>query len=118
MEFSTTHLIWLSAYHVILVVKTVMESQIQAALTVHRNLGLSRLSRSVFLMDHAPTGIIPMSKESANLVIPIAKHVNSRQHNARNVKLSISSKDSVVLISACVACMETTRHNLVTLTHL
>ena len=118
MECSTTHLIWLSAYHVILIAKIVMDSQILAALTAHLNLGLSRLSRPVFLMDLAPTGIILMSIESANLVILIAKHVNTRQHNARNANQSISSKDSVVLISACVAFMETIRHNLVTLTHL
>ena len=115
MECSTTHLIWLSAYHVILIAKIVMDSQILAALTAHLNLGLSRLSRPVFLMDLAPTGIILMSIESANLVILIAKHVNSHQHNARNANPSISNKDSVVLISAYEVFMETMKHNLVNL---
>jgi len=115
LECSTNHLIWLSAYHVILIAKIVMDSQILAALTAHLNLGLSRLSRHVFLMDLAPTGIILMSIESANLVILIAKHVNSRQHNVRNANQSISSKDSVVLISAYEVFMETMRHNLVNL---
>jgi hypothetical protein len=95
-----------------------MESQILAVLTAIHNLGLSRLNKLVSLMDHAPTGIILMPIESANLVILIVKHVNTRQHNARNANQSISNKVSVVLISVCVACMETIRHNLVILTLL
>jgi hypothetical protein len=58
MECSTKAPIWLSAFHAIQVAKTATESLIPAAQTVHLSLGISRLSRRVFLMDLAPMGII------------------------------------------------------------
>jgi len=114
--FLTSHLIWLSVFLVIPVAKTATESLTLAALTVLLSIGLSRLSRLVSQTDHVLTGIIQIQIENANLAILIVKHASTPQHNAQNVKQSISSKDSVVLISACVVYMETIRHNLVTLT--
>ncbi len=110
--------IWPNAFDATRVAKTATEALILAALTVDRNLGILRQSKLVFLMDLAPTGIIPMQKGNASLAILIAKHVNSHQHNARNANPSISNKDSVVLISAYEVFMETMRHNLVNLTLL
>jgi hypothetical protein len=118
MEYLTTALIWLSVFPVIQVAKTATEVQILAAQIVNPSLGLSKLSKLVFLKDLAPTGIILMQIGNASLAILIAKLVNSPQLSAQNANPSISSKDSGVLISACGVFMETTRHNLVSLTRL
>jgi hypothetical protein len=118
LEYLTTHLIWLSAFHVIPIAKTATDSPILAALTVLHSIDLSRLSRLAFLMDRAPMGIIPMLIGNANRAILIAKHVNTLRHNAQNANPSISNKDLVVLISVCEVYMETIRHKVVTLTLL
>jgi hypothetical protein len=52
--------IWRNALGVTRVAKTATEALILAAQTVNRNLGILRLSKLVFLMDLAPTDIIPM----------------------------------------------------------
>jgi hypothetical protein len=52
--------IWRNVLGVTRVAKTATEELILAAQTVNRNLGILRQSKLVFLMDLAPTDIIPM----------------------------------------------------------
>lgn len=118
MEYLTIALTWPSVFPVIQIAKTATESLIPAARIALQIIDLLRLSKLAFLMDLAQMGIIQMQIGSASLAIPIVKHANTLQLNVRSAKRNISSRDSVVLISACEDSMETIRLNLVTLIRL